>query len=40
MSNKYVVEYSTENAAYIEGAKMWKAVRFLVVACTVLWLVF
>ena len=21
---KHVIEYSTENAAYVEGAKMWK----------------
>lgn len=40
MSNKYVVRYSTENAAYIEGAKMWKTVRFMGVVAVVLWLLF
>lgn len=39
MSNKYVVEYTTVNPAYTEGAKMWKAVRWIVAVAVVAWLV-
>ena len=30
MKHDYVVKYSTKNQAYIEGAKMWKAVIFII----------
>lgn len=39
MSSKYVVEYTTVNPAYAEGAKMWKAVRFIAATMFIAWLV-
>ena len=31
MKKDYVVKYSTENVAYVEGRKMWKAVLFIAI---------
>jgi hypothetical protein len=36
MMKKHIVTYSTENAAYVEGRKMWKVVIIATVIITII----
>lgn len=40
MKTKHIVEYSTENAAYVEGAKMERVVQVLIVIALIAYWVF
>ena len=38
--SKYIVRYSTENAAEVEGRKMWKAVKVLAIIIIAIYIIF